>query len=367
MKDTYENIASYVQFAAQEIINHNNKIKEEIAEMANLQFGTQKVQEINNIDEKLLPHLSKEALILLIRQGKRKALLYGHPNALTLRLRYFRDCIRKAGDLAWKRKKELIDKEDMLKAFEYVRSSILEKNIADSIETIKMYSRKPKNKGYKIGTVNGLSIATDPVTKEPLDMGFVVPVHVTITPYYGEERERVEVVPVALDEAAKGSVVVFKAIMGQYCKGFLKNKKVTIQYENQWQKMSGPSATIDEIVAGLSAASGIPVRQDTAMTGAANIDEHVKYIGGTVVKINSAIEAGIRRVLVPKENYRIESKFYSESIDLYREKQMEIIPVENISQVLYHALYFDFNFIKKPPKNPMEVRKLVIDFIKKQG
>ena len=77
---------------------------------------------------------------------------------------------------------------------------------------------------------------------------------------------------------------------------------------------------------------GIPVRQDTAMTGSLSIRGTVLPIGGATAKVEAAARAGIKRVLIPKPNMMdilIEDK--------YKEK-IEVIPVETLPEVIDNAL-----------------------------
>jgi len=60
------------------------------------------------------------------------------------------------------------------------------------------------------------------------------------------------------------------------------------------------------------------------MTGEISIRGKVKPVGGVVAKVEAAKLAGIKKVLIPKENWQ----------ELFDGMDIEIIPVEDISQVL---------------------------------
>ncbi len=95
----------------------------------------------------------------------------------------------------------------------------------------------------------------------------------------------------------------------------------------------GPSAGITLATAMVSALTGIPVRKDVAMTGEITLRGRVLPIGGLKSKILAAHLSGARIVILPQKN----EKDLRDIPDEIR-KQMKLIPVENMDQVLDHAL-----------------------------
>lgn len=67
-------------------------------------------------------------------------------------------------------------------------------------------------------------------------------------------------------------------------------------------KVDGPSAGLAIVVALASALEGLPIPQDIALTGEVTIQAKVKPIGGVSEKIRGAALAGVKRVIIPKEN-----------------------------------------------------------------
>ncbi|MDI6712104.1 MAG: endopeptidase La [Anaerosomatales bacterium] len=95
----------------------------------------------------------------------------------------------------------------------------------------------------------------------------------------------------------------------------------------------GPSAGITMATALVSALTGRPTRRDVAMTGEITLRGRVLPIGGLKEKLLAAHRAGIKTVLIPKENVRD-----LELVPEHARSEMEIVPVERMAEVLERAL-----------------------------
>ena len=95
----------------------------------------------------------------------------------------------------------------------------------------------------------------------------------------------------------------------------------------------GPSAGITMATAIFSAITNRKVRADIAMTGEVTLRGRVLPIGGLKEKLLAAKKAGMKTVLVPRENNKDVEELSAEIT-----KGLEIIPVESMDEVLEYAL-----------------------------
>jgi len=95
----------------------------------------------------------------------------------------------------------------------------------------------------------------------------------------------------------------------------------------------GPSAGVAMATSIVSALTGNPVRKDVAMTGEITLRGRVLPIGGLKEKLLAAHRAGIKLVLIPKDN----EKDLKEIPDNVKQG-LEIVPVQWVDEVLEKAL-----------------------------
>ena len=95
----------------------------------------------------------------------------------------------------------------------------------------------------------------------------------------------------------------------------------------------GPSAGIGMVTSIVSAITDNPVRRDVAMTGEVTLTGQVLPIGGLKEKLLAAHRAGIKQVIIPKENEKDLADMPKKIID-----DIKITPVEHADEVLKIAL-----------------------------
>lgn len=114
---------------------------------------------------------------------------------------------------------------------------------------------------------------------------------------------------------------------------FYKDVDIHIHVPEGAVPKDGPSAGVTMATALVSVLTGIPVRNDVAMTGEITLRGRVLPIGGLKEKTLAAYRAGITTLIIPKENQKD-----LEEIPPHVLSQFKIVCVEQIEQVLENAL-----------------------------
>ncbi|RLE38434.1 ATP-dependent protease LonB [Candidatus Woesearchaeota archaeon] len=271
--------------------------------------------------DKKIPHFSKEAVGGIIEEARRRANRKGH---LTLRLRELGGLIRAAGDIAVEQKAKVVELKHIKQALKIART--LEQQMADkSIERKKEYEVIVTT-GKIIGRVNGLAVMGSGETFS----GIILPIESEVVP---GGKERAIIATGKLGEIAKEAVKNVSAIIKKYFGMDIKEKfDIYVQFLQTYEGVEGDSASIAVATSIISALKKIPVRQDTAMTGSLSVRGEVLPVGGISYKIEAAIDAGMKRVIVPKSNVQ------DIVIEKTRLERIKVIPVTNISEVLKEVL-----------------------------
>ncbi len=298
MDDTHENRMKLVRFIAQEIEK----------------------------DKKKIPHFTKGAISEVLREAQRRANKRGE---LTLRLRELGGLVRVSGDLASERSHKLVLDKDVVDAKNVARS--LEQQVADRyIKKRKEYSTY-QTEGSTVGVVNGLAALGGDQAGISEYSGILLPIAAEVTPAHSRDEGKI-VATGKLGDIAKEAVQNVSALVKKYTGEDISRYDVHIQFIGTQEGVEGDSASISVATAVISALEGIPIDQNTAMTGSLSVRGQVLPVGAVTAKIEAAAESGVKRVIIPRTNLRdvvLEKRY---------EDKIEIIPVDNLGEVLDNAL-----------------------------
>jgi lon-related putative ATP-dependent protease len=190
--------------------------------------------------------------------------------------------------------------------------------------------------GLEVGQVNGLSV---------LDTGdyvFGQPSRITARTYLGDAG----VVNIEREARMSGrihdkAVMILTGYLGEkYSKDMPLTISASIAFEQNYGGIEGDSATCAELIALLSSISGIPVRQDLAITGSLNQHGKAQPVGGTTYKVEGFFHAckingltGKQGVVIPHQNV-INLMLKPEVVEAVREGKFHIYSVETIDDAI---------------------------------
>lgn len=110
---------------------------------------------------------------------------------------------------------------------------------------------------------------------------------------------------------------------------FYKTKDIHIHVPEGAVPKDGPSAGVTMVSALVSELTGIPARSDVAMTGEISLHGKVMAIGGLREKTMAAYLAGVRTIIIPKDNEKDIAELADEVKD-----NVTILPVKKAEEVL---------------------------------
>lgn len=203
--------------------------------------------------------------------------------------------------------------------------TITEKNIHKYLGKEK-YTYQMANASDEIGIVRGLAWTSVG--------GDTLQIEVNVMPGNGEIMLTGQLGDV-MKESARTGISYIRSISRRYqiAEDFFEKHDIHVHIPEGAVPKDGPSAGITMATAMLSAITEQKVRADLAMTGEVTLRGRVLPIGGLKEKLLAAKNAGIKTVLIPKEN-----KIDVDGLSTEITKGLEILPVESMDEVLKAAL-----------------------------
>ena len=213
------------------------------------------------------------------------------------------------------------------------RLTVTDKNL-ESMLGVAPYKDDVVSKKDEVGIVNGLAWTS--VGGEMLE------VEVAVVPGTG----KIEVtgnLGTVMQESAKAAVTFVRSRAGELSIDpmFYKNNDLHIHFPEAAIPKDGPSAGVTITTALVSALTEAPVRHDVAMTGEVTLRGRVLPIGGLREKTMAAYRAGIKTVVIPKDN-----EVDLQDIEPVVRETLHFVPAAHMDTVMETAI----DFSRRPKK-----------------
>jgi ATP-dependent Lon protease len=142
-----------------------------------------------------------------------------------------------------------------------------------------------------------------------------------------------------MKESARAALSWFRAHATAYAADpdFFKNAEIHLHVPSGAIPKDGPSAGVTIATALASEITRRPVRGDIAMTGEITLSGRVLPVGGIKEKVLAARRAGIREIILPRQN----EKNINEDLTADLRKELTIHLVQSVDEVLLLALLPD--------------------------
>jgi ATP-dependent Lon protease len=282
-------------------------------------------------EQEAIGPFDRTAVASMLEYGVRQA---GRRNKVTARFPELADLAREAAYIARQEGAILVNAAHVLRAREarVERHNLIETKIREMIEEGTLMI---DTDGARVGQVNGLSV---------LEIGgyaFGKPVRITASAALGKtglinvEREA----NLSGRFHDKGMQIIAGYLRTKFAQDKPLSLAASICFEQSYSGVDGDSASSTEIYALLSALSGLPIRQDIAVTGSVSQQGDIQPIGGVNQKIEGFYDVcrvkggltGRQAVMIPAEN--IEDLMLREDvIDAVRVGKFHILPISTLEE-----------------------------------
>jgi ATP-dependent Lon protease len=281
-------------------------------------------------DEDKLRPFDNTGIAAVVEYGVR---ITGRQKKLSTRFYIIADLLREANYWAEKDGSDVVSERHVDKTIEKknYRVNLIEEKIQEMIDegTILIDSD-----GMVVGQVNGLSVYNLG------DYMFGKPSRITAKTSLGKagiiniEREAEMSGPIH----NKGVYILAGYLRGKYAQDKPITMSASLCFEQSYSGVEGDSASSTEIYALLSSISGLPLRQDIAVTGSVNQKGEIQPIGGVNEKIEGFFDVckakgltGKQGVMIPHLNVD-DLMLRKDVVQAVKEGKFHIYPVKAIDQ-----------------------------------
>lgn len=285
------------------------------------------------VKEKSLLHCSNKAVARVIEYSARMA---EHQDRLSLHAANIANLLRESDYWARQAGAKLIQDIHVERALESAkyRSSRIRDQFYDSIRD---GSTLVSTQGSVVGQVNALSVLSTG------GFEFGLSNRVTATCYYGDggimdiERD----VKLGGNIHSKGVMILSSWLASHFAVNDPMHLSASLTFEQNYGEVDGDSASLAELCALISSISGIPVRQELAITGSVNQFGEVQPIGGVNEKVEGFFATcqlkggltGTQGAIVPANNVQ-NLMLDSEVVQAVRESRFSVYAVSSVEEAV---------------------------------
>jgi len=284
-------------------------------------------------DREDLRCFNKSGVAAVVEHGVRLA---GRQNKLSTRFSEIADIIREAEYHSRTDGDGPVNREHVQRAIRgrIMRANLLEEKIQERIDEGTLMI---DTEGSVVGQVNGLSVYNLG------DYMFGRPSRITARTALGNsgviniEREA----DMSGRTHNKGVLILSGYLRGKYGSEHPLVMSASLCFEQSYGGVDGDSASSTELYAILSSLSGLPLRQDTAVTGSINQNGEIQPIGGVNEKIEGFYKVckskglkGSEGVIIPKQNIP-DLMLDEEVIEAVKKGKFHIYPIETVDEGIY--------------------------------
>jgi len=277
-----------------------------------------------------LLHFAPDGVAALIEMSQRSV---SDQEKLSLRFGKMVEIITESGYWAKQENKKLVDRDAVERAFSErrYRSSLAEEQIRESVLRD---IRKIDTEGAVTGQINALSVY------QVGDFSFGQPTRITAEAFMGKDG----VINIERNAKLSGKIhnkgmEILSGWLGkQFAQDIPLNLNISLTFEQSYGGVDGDSASSTEAYVILSSLSGLPIKQNFAVTGSMNQKGEVQAIGGVNQKIEGYFDickhrglTGDQGVLIPVSNVK-HLMLKPEVIQAVKDGQFHIYPIEYIRE-----------------------------------
>jgi lon-related putative ATP-dependent protease len=281
-------------------------------------------------DEDDLRPFDRTAVSALVEQAVRMA---GRQEKISTSFPNITDLIREADYWAEQDGQSTVQEKHVDKAIDarIYRSNMVEEHIQEMIDRGTLMIDV---EGAVVGQVNGLAVYSMG------DYMFGKPSRITVSTSMGRagiiniEREA----DMSGSTHNKGVLILGGYLRKKYAQDKPLSMSASIAFEQSYSGVDGDSASSTEVYALLSSISGVPLRQDIAVTGSVNQKGEVQAIGGVNHKIEGFFDCcrkegltGKQGVMIPESNVK-DLMLRKDVVEAVKKKKFHVYAVKTIDE-----------------------------------